>query len=281
MPDTKAGRVDLLNDTPGRNYAAKLRRFNEFARPELLAAIASLRLQQGMHILDAGCGTGEAVQWLQDAIGGVGVVAGLDLATAHVATAREVVRRDALIVQADLSRPPFLPAVFDLVWCVNTIGHLRYPEDGLTALSSLLKRGGRVALGQSSFLPDMFFAWDSRLERVTDDAVREYYRKRYGIDERDLLKNRGLVALLQQAGLRDVTARTLVIERLAPLSPADERYIFEAIFRDTWGARLKPYMSSEDFESLSRLCDPTHPDFALRRRDFHFLQTFTLVVGSL
>jgi hypothetical protein len=38
-------------------------------------------------------------------------------------------------------------------------------------------------------------------------------------------------------------------------------------------------MSAEDFDSLSRLCDPDSPEFALRRRDFHFLQTFSLVVG--
>jgi hypothetical protein len=29
------------------------------------------------------------------------------------------------------------------------------------------------------------------------------------------------------------------------------------------------------------LCDPQNAGFALRRADFHFLQTFTLVTGEL
>lgn len=52
-------------------------------------------------------------------------------------------------------------------------------------------------------------------------------------------------------------------------------------FQKTWGARLKPYLAPADYEELSRLCDPQHPEFALQRPDFHFLQTFTLVVGEL
>jgi SAM-dependent methyltransferase len=279
MAETKAERVDLLDDTPSRNYAAKLRRFNEFARPEICAAIASLGLRQGMHVLDVGCGTGEGLRWLHESINGIGVVAGLDLSRAHVAAARALAPPDVPVVQADLLWPPFPKGFFDVLWCVNTIAHLRHPIDGLTALRSLLRDGGRIALGQSGFMAEMFFAWDSRLERVACDAVRKYYQERYGLDERMLTSFRGLVGLLQQAGLRDVTARTYIIERVFPLSPADEAYLYEAIFRDTWGARLEPYMSAEDFDSLSRLCDPDSPEFALRRRDFHFLQTFSLVVG--
>jgi hypothetical protein len=82
-------------------------------------------------------------------------------------------------------------------------------------------------------------------------------------------------------GLRGVTARSLLIERLHPLDAPTERYLSEAIFRDTWGERLRPYLSAEDFAVLSRLCDPQCPQFALRRPDFHFLQTLTLAVGEI
>ncbi|MFX7883303.1 hypothetical protein ABTK06_20185, partial [Acinetobacter baumannii] len=75
--------------------------------------------------------------------------------------------------------------------------------------------------------------------------------------------------------------RTFVIERVLPLRPEDEDYLLEAIFQKTWGARLTPYLAPADYEELSRLCDPQHPEFALRRPDFHFLQTFTLVVGEV
>jgi hypothetical protein len=127
----------------------------------------------------------------------------------------------------------------------------------------------------------MYFAWDARLERVTNDAVRQYYRDRYHIDERDLRAVRALVGILRAAALRNVTVCTVVIERAWPLDEPTESYLRETIFRDTWGERLRPYLSADDYQELARLCNPQHGDYALRRRDFHFLQTFTLATGEI
>ena len=164
---------------------------------------------------------------------------------------------------------------------MNTINHLREPLAGVQVLAGLLRPGGRIAVGQSSLLPDMFFAWDSRLERLTTEAVRQYYRDRYDLSERDLADTRSIVGLLRRSGLRDVTAQTLIIERVSPLNPADEAYLLEAIFRDTWGERLRPYLTGEDYDELTALCDPGDAAFALHRADFHFLQTFTVAVGEV
>jgi hypothetical protein len=59
-------------------------------------------------------------------------------------------------------------------------------------------------VGQSALLPEMFFAWDSRLERLTTEAVRRYYRDRYGLSERELADTRSIVGLLRRAGRRNV-----------------------------------------------------------------------------
>jgi SAM-dependent methyltransferase len=277
----------LLGDTIARDYSRKLRLFNSFAAPELQRAIMSLALTPGMRVLDAGCGTGEALQWLYDSVAPLGSVVGIDLAAAHVAAARDNASRQTnssgrvTVLQADVMRPPLAPRSFDLVWSVNTINHLREPIEGLRALTSLLRAGGRVAVGQSSLLPEMFFAWDSRLERLTTEAVRQYYRDRYKLSERDLANTRSIMGLLRRAELRDVRVQTFIIERVAPLTEADEAYLLEAIFRDTWGERLRPYLPGEDYDELCTLCDPRHAGFALRRPDFHFLQTFTLAVGQI
>jgi SAM-dependent methyltransferase len=271
----------LLGDTTARDYSRKLRLFNSFAEPELRRAIASLGLKQGMHVLDAGCGTGEALQWLCDAVAPQGTVVGIDLAAAHVSAARACVSDQVLVLQADVRQPPLAPRNFDFIWSVNTINHLHEPLAGVRVLASLLRLGGRIALGQSSLLPDMFFAWDSRLERLTNEAVRRYYRNRYGLSERDLADTRSIVGLLRRAALHSVTAQTFIIERVSPLNPADEAYLLEAIFRGTWGERLRPYLSGEDYDELTALCDPGDPAFALRRSDFHFLQTFTVAVGQV
>jgi SAM-dependent methyltransferase len=271
----------LLGDTATRNYARKLQLFNSFAAPELREAVASLSLEPGMRILDAGCGTGEALEWLAVAVGSQGLVVGLDLAAAHVAAARTRTAPQTAVLQANLLRPPLAAGSFDLVWAVNTVNHLRDPLAGVGLLASLLRPGGRIALGQSSLLPDMYFAWDSRLERLTNEAVRQYYRDRYGVEERDLADVRAIVGLLRSARLREVRVRSLLIERAAPLAMADEAYLLEAIFRGTWGERLRPYLSASDYGELSRLCDPADARFALRRPDFHFLQSFTLALGSV
>jgi SAM-dependent methyltransferase len=271
----------LLGDTTRRDYSRKLQLFNSFAEPELRQAIDSLRLQPGMRILDAGCGTGEALHWLWDEVEPEGEVIGIDLAAAHTAAARTGVSPRTFVLQADLLQAPFARASFDLIWCVNAINHVRDPVAGVEALATILRPGGRIALGQSSLVPDMYFAWDSRLERLTNEAVRQYYRDRYRLDERDLTAVRSIIGLLRRAGLSKVIARTLIIERVAPLRAADEAYLTQAIFRDTWGERLRPYLSEDDYAELARLCDPQHPQFALRRPDFHFLQSFTLAVGEL
>ena len=269
-----------LGDTPARDYALKLRLFNAMVEPELRAAITTLQLAPGMRVLDAGCGTGETLRWLAAIVAPDGLAVGVDLSASHLRTAHAALSSNTTLLQADLQRVPLAAASFDLVWSVNTINHLTDPLAATRDLASLLRSGGRLAVGQSSFLPDMYFAWDARLERVTNEAVRAYYRDRYRLTEEDLTAVRGLGGLLRKAGLSRVGVRTFVIERFAPLDPYARAWLLEAIFRGTWGERLRPYLAAADFQELTELCDPEHPRFALVRPDFHYVQTFTLVVGE-
>jgi SAM-dependent methyltransferase len=271
----------LLGDTGARDYSHKLSLFNAFAEPELRGLIGDLKLKPGMQVLDAGCGSGEALNWLLAEVSPAGRVVGVDLAAAHVAFARRQALPQVQLHRANLFDPLFEPASFDLIWCVNTINHLVDPLAGVVHLAALLRTGGRVAIGQSSFLPDMYFAWDACLERAVNDAVRRYYRERYDLAEQDLTAVRALVGTLRRAKLRNITARTLMIERLSPLDTLSEAYLQEAVFRDTWGERLRPYLSAAEYGELAGLCDPQHPGYALRRPDFHFLHSFTLVTGEI
>jgi SAM-dependent methyltransferase len=273
--------VGLLGDTEARDYAGKLSRFNAYAKPELRGLIKGLGLKAGMHVLDAGCGTGDALNWLFGEVAPSGRVVGVDLAAAHVAAAKLQAAPEIQIHRANLFDDLFEPASFDFIWCANTINHLTEPVSGAIHLATLLREGGRIGVGQSSFLPDMYFAWDARLERATNDAVRRYYRDRYFLEENDLKAVRGLVGILRQAMLRNITARTVVIERVSPLDAASESYLKETIFHGTWGERLRPYLSGADYDELAALCDSEHPNYALRRADFHFLQTFTLATGEI
>jgi SAM-dependent methyltransferase len=280
-PTPAVSPAGLLGDTPFRDYSRKLSQFNSFAQPELRRLIENLGLSPGMNVLDAGCGTGEALPWLLEEVKPSGHVVGIDLAAAHMGAARLFASADIEVLQGDLLTAPLTPANFDFIWCINTINHLHDPVQGVNRLATLLRAHGRIALGQSSVLPDMYFAWDSRLERVTNEAVRRYYRDRYSLDERDLTSARAIVGVLRKAKLQNVTARTVLIERVSPVDAATKSYLQETIFRDTWGERLRPYLSEGDYAQLERTCDPQHSQFALRRPDFHFLQSFTLVTGEI
>src|ERR1700754_5100834 len=121
----------LLGDTVARDYSRKLSQFNAFAQAELRGAIAALGLKPGMRVLDAGCGTGDALAWLREEVGPEGAVTGIDLAAAHTDAARAVAPPDTLVMQADLMKPPLADHSIDLVWSVNTVNHLHDPVAGV------------------------------------------------------------------------------------------------------------------------------------------------------
>lgn len=271
----------LLGDTPSRDYSGKLSRFNSFAEPELRRLIASVGLSSGMRVLDAGCGTGDALPWLLAEVQPSGKVIGIDLALAHVQAARRWAGENIEVLQGDLSTARLVCGSVDFIWYVNTVNHLHDPIRGVQKLAGLLRPGGRIALGQSSLMADMFFAWDARLERVVNEAVRQYYRERYSLSERDLTSSRAIVGVMRAAQLKNVGARTVLIERVSPVNSATACYLVEAIFKSTWGERLRPFLTEDDYAELVRICDPNSRHFALRRPDFHFLQSFTLVTGEV
>lgn len=269
----------LLGDTAQRDYARKLSLFMRFAEPELRQAVGMLGLGRGMQVLDAGCGSGEALVWLAEAVGPQGRVVGVDLSEAHLAAARRQAPAHVELLGGDLMALDLPAAGFDAIWSSNTLNHFTDPLAALHRLRGWLRSGGRLVIGQTGFLPEMLFAWDSRLERAVVDGVRAHFRDRYGLDEQRLTAVRANLGLLRQAGLAQVHARTFVIERTSPLDGPTREYLLEAQFRGFFGERLRPWLTPQDFSALQRLCDPSDPAFALERPDFHYLQTYTVVIG--
>jgi SAM-dependent methyltransferase len=280
---SNARHVGPLGDSPQGSYATGLDLFQRFAAREMREVVSGLGLHGGDTVLDAGCGTGAVAALMAERVLPGGRAFGMDISSDHLRHTRDRLRLSDLpvtLVQGDLTALAFAARRFDLIWCSNTINHVSEPLDAVRALAELLTPGGRLALGQSAFLPDMVFAWDARLEKVVTQACHQFYRDKYGLTERDTAAVRNLYGVLKKGGLARVTVRTVLIERTAPLAPEDETYFLEGVFRAHWGDRLRPYLSREDWLAVERLCDPDSPDFCLRRPDFHHIQTYTVAIGS-
>jgi SAM-dependent methyltransferase len=258
------------------DYAAKLSLYDRFAEPELRRLIGGLPLAAGARVLDAGCGSGGVLAAFVRRLDAAALVVGIDLAVAHLQAARD---SGARLVQADFSRLPVRDAAFDLVWMLNALHHAADPAAVLRGIIAAVAPGGRIVIAQSSFLPDMLFAWDQHFERRVYDACLRAYRDLLRLSERETGGIRRLAGLAREAGLDDVTVRTVVVERTAPLTPADRRYFHEAVFQGYWGPKLKPYLSAADWSELTALTDAASPAYALDRADFHHVQTLTVASG--
>jgi SAM-dependent methyltransferase len=268
-----------LRDDPRRSYAGKLERFGRFIAPELKSLFAGLGLAPGARVLDLGCGVGIATRLLADLLGEKSHIVGVDLSLPHLRAARGGRGREVSLLQGDAAQPCFREDSFDLIWSCNTINHLAVPVEALARLRTTLRAGGRIVLAQSGLLPEMYFAWDAPLDDAVRRACHDYYRARYELEVEDTAGVRGLIRLLQRAGLRVGRVQTLVIERVQPLSDVDCAYFEEAIFRGTWGERLRPFLSPAQWQRLCSYTDPTSPGYCLDREDFHHLQTLTVCIG--
>ena len=263
-----------LDDAPDRSYAPKLERFSRFIQPELKRLFGELAIERGARVLDLGCGVGIATRLLAGLLGNEAQVVGVDLSLPHLRAAHA----DSPLswVQADAAQLCFLDKTFDLIWCCNTVNHLADPVGAVRQLRALLRAAGRLVLAQSGLLPEMYFAWDAPLDDAVRRACHAYYRERYRLSETDTAAVRGIVGLVKRADLHLGRVHTVTIERVQPLSQADRDYFSETIFQGTWGDRLRPWLTTEQWQALCRSTDSASDEYCLNRDDFHHIQTLTI-----
>ena len=263
-----------LGDAPYRSHAGKLERFARFIAPELRSVFAGLALEKGARVLDVGCGVDNATHMVANLLGSEALVVGVDLSLPNLRAAR--IPGQVGLVRADAAKLCFRDATFDLIWSCNTLNHLSDPVAALVAMRAALRPAGRIVLAQSGFLPEMFFAWDAPLDEAVRRACHRYYRERYGLVEQDTARIRGLVGLMQRAGLRVGRVHTVAVERTQPLMESDRAYFEETVFRESWGDRLRPFLNDEEWQALCHNTDPASDEYCLDRDDFHHLQTLTV-----
>jgi SAM-dependent methyltransferase len=112
-------------------------------RPLYLAALAALAPLQGLDLLDAGCGSGQA---LADAAAAGARVSGLDATPELLEVARRRVPSAQLQV-GDIQELPYADRSFDVVTAFNAIQYAGDPAAAVDELARVCRPGGRVAIG--------------------------------------------------------------------------------------------------------------------------------------
>lgn len=138
--------------------------------PAYTAAVEDLGLRRGDAVLDAGCGTGRALDALRAAVGPEGTVLGADLTPAMLETAVRAGRHGSgALLLTDVSRLPLRDGALDAVFAAGLISHLAHPGPALRELARVVRQGGQLAL----FHPVGRAALAARHGRaITDDDLR-------------------------------------------------------------------------------------------------------------
>jgi ubiquinone/menaquinone biosynthesis C-methylase UbiE len=225
-----------------------------------------LDLQPGLHVLDAGTGTGEDARAIATCVGPTGQVIGLDVSQTMLEVAKQ--RSQGLdlplrFCQADLHHLPFVDATFDRCYADKTFQHLLSPRQALTELVRVLKPGGRLVVVD----PDH----DTHvLDSPYPEVTRRFLRFRS-----DGLRQPGIAhqqyELFQEAGLHAVTVEPLTwvttdYETIRPMSSFIE------------GMRLAQDQGVVTAEEAERWI--TALEDAMRTGRFFHAVTYFLTAGS-
>jgi len=196
---------------------------------------------QDTHVLDVGCGVGATACYLAKAYGCR--VAGVDLRASMVALSEERARREGVEEQvqfrvADAQDLPFGEAQFDVVLCESVATFVADKAQVARELARVTRPGGYVGLNEEIWL-----------QSPPPAELIAFARRTWDI-EHDLPTAEGWVAILEEAGLREVTAQTYKFEarrestQLKRYHPAD---MLRMVYRT-----LVLYMRSADFRAYMK-----------------------------
>jgi SAM-dependent methyltransferase len=268
-----------------QDYAQVLERLNRFQEPEARLAIADLQLPVGSHGLDVGCGVGLYALWLAEAIGPEGQVVGIEPSSARLEAARHLVG-DALaagrleLCQGDGTALEMPAQTFDWVWCGDVLHHIADPVAALKEFIRVLRPGGRVIIKESQVTQALFLPGYPELERQLQRAEMQFSRHEAGASSFQERRQR-TPASMHQVGLSDISLRTYLVQRQAPLDAAAQAYIQHTVMARNWGPRLRGLLDSKDWQQRSALCEADAPQFILARADYYCIYPFSVFSATL
>lgn len=229
---------------------------------ELRRLVSALPIGPGCRVLDVPCGDGFFARGLAEAVRPTGQVAAVDLNSRIL---REYVPRNVegapvpvRSYVADAMALPFRDGSFDAAWCAHSLISLPDPAKALLEMRRVVRRGGAVGILENDVFHDILLPWPPDLELSLCRAEREFCRQQ-GRSATELHKGRQLGRIVTDAGLQLVNRQTYAVDRDAPLSTADERFV--TLYLQGLWQRVRGFLPVRNRDTLARLIDPDGKDF--------------------
>ena len=240
------------------------------------------RVPDATRVLDVGSGPGVAACSFAEMLPKAEVVAAdgapelLELArdrAHHRGLDGRVVTREIALPEGITELPPA-----DIVWVGGVAHHMPDVPAAVRDLASLVRPGGVLALREGG-LPLRFVpgyadrGLTARMNAVNDEMADRHEHPMGAIEA-----PRSWSELLSEAGLVDVTSRTFLLDRPAPLDEPSRRDLRRNLrmSRELLAERL----SAEDIARLDGLTADDGPDSVLHRPDVFMLRASTVHIGS-
>ena len=251
-------------------------------QPEYEAMLHNVGIERGWRVLDAGCGGGAHLPLLAELVGWRGRIHALDLAPENIAVVQHLARTGELACAlethvASVLEVPLPDASVDAVWNAHVSQYLTDVDlrRMLHEFRRVTRPGGIVtikeidgALFQIRPIPATLM-WHL-FESAQSGGVRQLA---------GVLRTETLPRFMREAGFANITAKSTLITRRAPLRDVERQCLHEImqmLAQFACAARL-PAAELQQWRSYA---DPDSPAYVLDAPDFCWCETQTVVTGQ-
>jgi len=238
-------------------------------------------------IVDLGCGAGGMTVALAAAAGPQPKLIAVDGQPALLEETRRRVGEAAVETRvADLSAEiPVEAGSADLIWAGSVVHHLPDQLAALRELAARLAPGGLLALGEGGLRPRSL-PWDLGVGEPGLEVRLDLAQERwFAAMRRDIPGSvpmpMGWPAAFREAGLADVSTRSFLLDRPAPLPAAAVDLVVERLRGFLDRDELGEALVAEDQDTLRRLTDLDDELLARIRDELFLLSVRTVCVGRV